>query len=97
MNVELKEKQNNCIKYLKSTKQKTNQFKTPLLKVSKQRKLEKPKYMQSTNSPHNPPPKTPPTTQKKHTLNIPTLKEIQAQKNKPPETSILAKETTKNM
>ena len=51
--------------------------------------------MQSTNSLHNPPPKTPPTTRKKDTLNIPTLKEIQAQKNKPPETSTLANEATK--
>ena len=60
LNVDIKE--NKII--VKSTKQKTNQFKTPLLKVSEQRKLEKPKYMESTNSPHNPPPKTPPTTQK---------------------------------
>ena len=79
LNVELKEKQNNCKNYLKSTKPKTNDFKTTLLKVSEQGKLEKPNNMELTNTLHNLTPKTALIIQKTH-LEYPKIKRNQAQK-----------------
>ena len=52
--------------------------------------------MELTNTLHNLTPKTALIIQKTH-IEYPKIKRNQAQKNKPPETSTLAKETTKNM